>query len=344
MSAWTRFLKYTAGCALAGLLGCMQTPEPLPANPSKNYADHIRTMMGSMDAPRRAAHAREAPFPESVMPLGRLTTLNDGARARVQFVSDELPPEASGPGRGLLSDELPRHVPPKADREVVTNEGASADPGFYTYRGSLSENRDYSGPLNVGEPGETASLWRESRGGTDLWRDSRAWQSMDLITIVIRESDEAKKDADTEVKQKSTVELAIDKLFGLENQVAKANDGTSSGIDPSALVQASSQNDFKGEGKAKRKDTLSARMSAMVVEVLPSGIMRIEGQKIVTMSAEEQVMVISGLVRPRDVSAENEVESGRIANMRVDYYGRGTVGEAQHGGWLGRILRTAWPF
>ena len=82
----------------------------------------------------------------------------------------------------------------------------------------------------------------------------------------------------------------------------------------------------------------------MVVEVLPSGILRIEGEKIIAVNSEEQVMVLSGLVRPRDVNSNNEVDSSQIANMRIDYYGRGVIGEAQHGGWGSRLLRTIWPF
>ena len=82
----------------------------------------------------------------------------------------------------------------------------------------------------------------------------------------------------------------------------------------------------------------------MVAEVLPSGILRIEGQKIISVNSEEQVMVISGLVRPRDINSANEVDSSKIANMRIDYYGKGIVGEAQVGGWLGRLMRLIWPF
>jgi flagellar L-ring protein precursor FlgH len=85
-------------------------------------------------------------------------------------------------------------------------------------------------------------------------------------------------------------------------------------------------------------------MSAVVAEVLPSGLLRIEGEKIISVNNEEQVMVISGLVRPRDITSDNEVLSTKIAQMRIDYYGKGTVGEAQYGGWLGRVLRIIWPF
>jgi len=54
--------------------------------------------------------------------------------------------------------------------------------------------------------------------------------------------------------------------------------------------------------------------------------------------------VITGLVRPRDITSDNEVQSTKIAQIRVDYYGKGTVGEAQYGGWFARLLRIIWPF
>ena len=85
-------------------------------------------------------------------------------------------------------------------------------------------------------------------------------------------------------------------------------------------------------------------MSAVVAEVLPSGLLRIEGEKIISMNNEEQVMVVSGLVRPRDITSDNEVLSSKVAQMRIDYYGKGTVGEAQYGGWGARLLRLIWPF
>jgi flagellar L-ring protein precursor FlgH len=69
-----------------------------------------------------------------------------------------------------------------------------------------------------------------------------------------------------------------------------------------------------------------------------------EGEKIISVNNEEQVMVISGLVRQRDVSSDNEVLSSKIAQMRIDYYGKGVVGAAQYGGWLSRLMRFVWPF
>lgn len=202
------------------------------------------------------------------------------------------------------------------------------------------EPADYNGPLSLGDPGVSASLWRESSSQPEFFRDSRAWQPMDLITIVISETSEGKKEADTEVKSQSSIKAALESLFGVEDSVTKRNPQ----VNLDNLISASTQNDFKGEGETNRKDTLKGTISGMIVEVLPSGILRIEGSKIISVNNEEQIMVLSGLVRSRDISSDNVVQSSRLANMRIDYYGKGQIGDLQHEGWLSRIVRNVWPF
>lgn len=200
--------------------------------------------------------------------------------------------------------------------------------------------RAYQGPLTEGDPGVTASLWRESQTGNEPFRDFRAWQAMDLVTIVVTETSLGRHTADTEVKSKSEYLAAIENFLGLEQQTQN----WSQPPNLSSLIKASTQNDFKGEGRTIRQGQLNARISAVVAEVLPSGLLRIEGEKIIAVNNEEQVMVISGLVRQRDISSDNEVNASKIAQIRIDYFGKGTVGEAQYGGWLARALRILWPF
>jgi flagellar L-ring protein precursor FlgH len=200
--------------------------------------------------------------------------------------------------------------------------------------------RAYTGPLELGNPGVGASLWHEGRAGNEVYRDFRAWEPMDLLTIVVNEVSIGRHFGLTEVKGKSEYQAAIDNFFGLEQQTQQWKYPP----DLSSLIKASTKNDFKGEGQTNRQAQLTARISGVVVEVLPSGLLRVEGEKIISVNNEEQVMVISGLVRTRDISSDNEVQSSKIAQMRVDFYGKGTVGEAQYGGWFGRILRIIWPF
>jgi len=269
--------------------------------------------------------------------------MQDPARAQLRLVSDELPVEL---------DPRVRRTPDN-QAGVVSNLGnGPSGQGFETHGSKHPNTREYTGPLNLGDPGVSASLWKESRGANDLFRDYRAFQPMDLITIVINESTNAKKEGTTDIKQDSSFSAALQNLLGIEGwskldvfDSAKTPTATANqGADLSNLVKASTSSTFKGEGETERKGRLSGKISAMVAEVLPSGILRIEGEKIIALNNEEETMVISGLVRPEDINSANEVDSSKVGNVRIDYYGDGTIGDAQRGGWLGRVLRRWWPF
>jgi len=231
---------------------------------------------------------------------------------------------------------------PKVQGDIVTNELLPGQADVEIYRSSQPMVRDYNGPLALGDPGLSSSLWQESRSGNELFRDQRAWQPMDMITVVISENAEGEKTADTEIKGKSDVSAQIQDWIGIINSLSKKNPEIVG--DDGTLVEASTTNNYKGEGETPRKDTLKATISAMVAEVLPGNILRIEGEKIISLNQEEQTIIISGLVRPWDINSNNEVPSAKVANLRIDYYGRGTVGEAQYGGWFSRMMRVLWPF
>jgi flagellar L-ring protein FlgH len=174
----------------------------------------------------------------------------------------------------------------------------------------------------------------------NIYHDYRAWQPMDLLTVVIQENAQGNKQANTRVVRESTFEAAISRLLGIERSIADRN----TQLDPTALVSAETEAELVGQGQTQRQDKLTGTISVMVAEVLPSGILRVEGEKIITVNGEEQNMVLSGLVRTRDISSNNEVVSNKVANMRIDYYGKGALGDTQEHGWLTNILFKIWPF
>jgi flagellar L-ring protein precursor FlgH len=213
-------------------------------------------------------------------------------------------------------------------------------PDLEVYRSQRPNSLDYTGPLSIGDPGVTSSLWRASMRRNNLFQDDRAWQPYDLVTIIIEENTQGQKEADTEIITTSSVLAAIENFLGFEADVTQSNPD----IDLANLINATSTSNYRGEGDTSRRGTMQARLSAMVVEVLPGGVLRIEGEKIISINNEEEVLVISGLVRPRDVNSNNEVSSVKVAQMRVDLFGKGAVASAQTGGWLGNIFRSFWPF
>jgi flagellar L-ring protein FlgH len=224
--------------------------------------------------------------------------------------------------------------------DVMTIPLDSADKGFPPAL-IAPPVRDYNGPLSIGDPGLAASLWRESGGPMgNLYYDYRAWQPMDLLTIKIQESAQGNKQANTRVVRESTFEAAISQLLGIEQSIASRN----TQLDPTALINAETSSELVGQGQTQRQDKLTGTISVMVAEVLPSGVLRVEGEKIITVNGEEQNMVLSGLVRTRDINSQNEVMSTKVANMRIDYYGKGSLGDTQEHGWLTTILYKIWPF
>lgn len=331
---------------IVGSLLCTGLNACAPANEVKSFPalEYARTLGAGQRQDVRRAQALSGGAvvgPPAASHVARhqaaqVTTVSNqvGSEARFRYAADKQTDQPTVANEsGVVTNLLP-----ESDR--------ANDAGFEVHHNATPNIRDYNGPLSLGDPGVSASLWQESRGETNLFHDFRAWQPMDLITIVVTERSEGLKMADTDLKTESSFQAAVENFLGYENDVIEHNSDSEGKpkIDLSNLVKASTDTEFKGTGRTGRTDTLKAQISAMVVEVLPGGLLRIEGERIISMNNEEQIMVISGLARTRDLNSENQIDSAKIANLRIDYFGRGTVSSAQVGGWLGNVLRYLWPF
>lgn len=196
-------------------------------------------------------------------------------------------------------------------------------------------------PYLQGQMTANPSLWPDEGQGANLFTDFRAFQAMDVITILVNESSVGSKKTKTDTEGKFNILAGISSLFGVETKSWVSNNEA---LKPESLIQAKTETKYEGEGETKREGAFKAQLSAVIMEVLPNGLMRIEGSKIVSVDSEEEVMVISGLVRNRDIDSLNRVESNRVANMRIDFYGRGVLAEQQAPGWGARLFKLVWPF
>lgn len=188
-------------------------------------------------------------------------------------------------------------------------------------------------------PQTSGSLWTESRGG--MFADIKGRTVGDIITVVIVENASASKEATTETDRTSSMSAGITNLLGMEKYIGEIGNSM---IDPTSLVKASTANDFEGSGKTERKEELAATLTTQVIEMLPNGNLRIEGNKTVTVNNEMQIVKLSGIVRQADVSPRNIVDSKNILNARIAYVGEGVISDKQQQGWLVRGLDKVWPF
>jgi len=162
------------------------------------------------------------------------------------------------------------------------------------------------------------------------------------------ETSQASKKANTKTGRESSIDAGIDNAFGWENKIKEltslGNDKVRSGLNLSSLAKGSITNSFDGSGETSRNESMTASITARVVDVMPNGNLFIQGVREIKVNNEEQFITLSGLIRPVDISPDNTVLSSYIADAKISYSGRGVVSDKQRPGWLMRAIDFVWPF
>lgn len=199
-------------------------------------------------------------------------------------------------------------------------------------------------------PAKAGSLWRE--GYTDergMFADKRARTVGDLVTIIV----------DEQLGSVNTVSLTTAKsaksdgeglASNLVNQFIQAMPsklfkipGTSSTLNRPNLSGTGS-NTFTGGGTITNSQSINARVTVQVVDVLPNGNLVIEGLREIGFSKERQFAQLHGIIRPYDISVDNTILSSRVADAQVRIISEGTLTEAQKKGWLLRLNDKISPY
>lgn len=207
----------------------------------------------------------------------------------------------------------------------------------------------------LGYPAENrqeGSLWTDQGELADLFMDRKARRVGDIVTIEIVESSSASNKATTETDRESSLSAGVEKFFGIEDRYLDSNhpdfkqfrDFNPFAAAGEASVKGSMSSDFEGNGITSRSGDVKATLTARVVEVLPSGNLRIIGSREVTVNHEQQIITLYGMIRPRDISADNVILSSSIADARIAYSGSGIINDRQRPGWISNILNNVWPF
>lgn len=186
---------------------------------------------------------------------------------------------------------------------------------------------------------DRASLW--SRERQSLLGDRRAVQKGDILTVVIEIDEKAEISNGTSRSRNASESLGIPQLFGLPQRAdEKLPDGASLGD----AVDISSGTQTSGQGSVKRKEKLTLRVAATIVDVLPNGVLSITGSQELRVNFEMRELLVSGYVRPEDISRQNEITYDKIASARVSYGGRGQITDVQQPRYGQQILDAILPF
>lgn len=160
----------------------------------------------------------------------------------------------------------------------------------------------------------------------------RNFQVGDVITVLLDESTQASRSTNTKIERKATTPIPAG--FDL---------GRIKGIVPGINLSNPSLNS-EGTGEAGQEATLKGWLAVSVIEVLPNGNLVVRGEKQLSLSEGSEVIQISGVIRPQDVSPNNTVLSRRLAHSQIAYRGTGELVSGSQPGWGMRAITRLWPF
>jgi flagellar L-ring protein precursor FlgH len=167
--------------------------------------------------------------------------------------------------------------------------------------------------------------------GQSLFSDIKAHKVGDIITIMISEQNRASSQVETKNEKSSDVSTG-----------GGPGQGPLFGHIPLFSFSAKDDYSFDGKGENSRQGSLTARITCTVVDVRENGDLVIEGTRVIGISGERETITISGVVRSKDVSAQNTVPSYLVADAEIHYDGKGNNATAARPGIISRLF--AWLF
>ena len=178
-----------------------------------------------------------------------------------------------------------------------------------------------------------------------LFSDSRARRVGDIVVVKLVENTKAQNKAETTANKNGSNDYQVSAMFNRDH--AGFIPFVPIGPQPAVglpVLNTGSVSGLTATGKTKRENYVTTSLAARVIRVLPGGLLQIEGAREIRVNEETEYMVVRGMVRTKDVSADNSVLSTQIADASIEYYGKGVLADKQKPGWFTRLMDNVWPF
>jgi flagellar L-ring protein FlgH len=178
------------------------------------------------------------------------------------------------------------------------------------------------------------SLWRN--GSRSFFKDQRAHQIGDLLTVSVNITDQANFANETIRSRTVTEDSGITAFLGSKLFGASAL--------PGRLLTADATSSADGKGTVQRQETLQTNIAAVVTQLLPNGNLVVEGKQEVRVNFEMRELIVAGIVRPEDIQSDNTIDSSKIAQARIAYGGHGQLTDVQQPRYGQQVMDVLLPF
>ena len=180
------------------------------------------------------------------------------------------------------------------------------------------------------------SLWRN--GSRSFFKDQRAHQIGDLLTVTVNITDQANFANETQRSRTVTEDSGITAFLGSNLLTGKTT------ALPGRLLTADATANSDGKGSIQRQETLQTNIAAVVTQLLPNGNLVVEGKQEVRVNFEMRELIVAGIVRPEDIQSDNTIDSSKIAQARIAYGGHGQISDVQQPRYGQQVMDVLLPF
>jgi flagellar L-ring protein precursor FlgH len=181
------------------------------------------------------------------------------------------------------------------------------------------------------------SLWRN--GSRSFFKDQRAHQIGDLLTVTVNITDQANFANETQRSRTATEDSGITAFLGSSLLGQKAQS-----VLPGRFLTADSASGTDGKGSIVRQETLQTNIAAVVTQLLPNGNLVVEGKQEIRVNYEKRELIVAGIVRPEDIQSDNTIDSSKIAQARIAYGGHGEISDIQQPRYGSQVMDVLLPF
>jgi flagellar L-ring protein precursor FlgH len=186
-------------------------------------------------------------------------------------------------------------------------------------------------------PCRAGSIWaKKTPQQTSLYADDKAVRIGDVLTIIIAEDHKVDNKVDRDLEKSTSHSLSFN---GDDNYVEHIIPNM-----PNVGISATSGKSMSGKSDYKDERTIEDLVSVVVEDIYPNGNLLVIGTRVREVTGDKQIIQVSGIVRPSDISYANTIPSGRVANFKMIAISDGPTGDYNKPGWFGAILDFLWPF
>ena len=183
------------------------------------------------------------------------------------------------------------------------------------------------------------SLWKA--GSRAFFKDQRAAQVGDILTVLVNFTDKAQFNNETQLQRTTNEQDTMPQVMGFQTQIQKILPHASN---PANLIDITGATNNDGKATINRQEQVTLEVAALVTQVLPNGNLVVQGHQEIRVNYEVRDLQVTGVLRPQDISSINTVALDKLAEARVSYGGRGQLTNTQQPRYGEQLLDIVAPF